>query len=416
MRKKYSKADLRRMFFVQRLKERDIAMKLSISQPMVHYLLKKFGFRREKFRYVLHIRQTKNLAYLVGAITGDGHIAKTNKEHNLIQLSSTDKEFAEEIGVCFQKLLKKSKPSKTNIFNRTDRFRTKPRYVVNCSSHDLWNWFRTDFREKTFKLCNRFSADFIRGFFDAEGGTSFITAKRSFVVHASNKDLELLFLIKKIMEEKFNIHSLIKISHKKGSICSDGSIRNFDNFQLLIYRLEDVMRYHDKIGFTIPRKKLCQTTLKIDVDLRAPKQWRKAYCSFVRAGLAEQKIHVNDITMRSSSSRRGFHAFIDITTFALNDKRKNMLQFLCRDCLTRVWINVQRIEKSIEAWNKLFSTVPWKSEPKEPCKSCVAIAILGCRRRGLRKQCLNCRVFRGMAEHFKTRIKKYPEAKAGVYL
>ena len=116
--------------------------------------------------------------------------------------------------------------------------------------------------------------------------------------------------------------------------------------------------------------------LKIDVDLRIDRWgWIDKYKKFVAAGLKSLGYGVEKIVVRESDSKKGLHIWIHLDR-EVDDRTKNMLQFLCCDDRTRVRINYYRIEAGVKNWNKLFSKVLYRRPLEPPCSECRLIKYL----------------------------------------
>ncbi|MEM1551598.1 MAG: hypothetical protein QXH03_02875 [Candidatus Bathyarchaeia archaeon] len=119
--------------------------------------------------------------------------------------------------------------------------------------------------------------------------------------------------------------------------------------------------------------------LHLDWDYPWPKHWVKAWKEWKTKMLEDMGFKVQEIIMKPSPSRKGgTHIWIHITSpHELSDDEINMLQWLCLDQDTRVWINIMRIERNLRRWwNKLFTRHIWKKPLPENCQKCSLLRIL----------------------------------------
>ena len=119
--------------------------------------------------------------------------------------------------------------------------------------------------------------------------------------------------------------------------------------------------------------------LHIDWDYPWPEHWLYLWEKSVRHLLEKESIHVDEIIKKPSPSREGgSHVWIHVHTYtALSDDYINMLQFLCGDHHTRVWINILRVDRRIKKWwNKLFTRHIWKKPLPKRCQKCKLREIL----------------------------------------
>jgi hypothetical protein len=95
------------------------------------------------------------------------------------------------------------------------------------------------------------------------------------------------------------------------------------------------------------------STLKIDKDCVAKKQWIRDYLQLILAVCKRFKVRVDTIRM-CPSARKGQHFCVDITP-PVSAKLANRIQYLLGDDCQRVAFNQARIESGLAEWNKLFA-------------------------------------------------------------
>lgn len=207
----------------------------------------------------------KKLAYILGAIYGDGHFSKEGK----VCFSSTDIEFIAKIKDYIKELfglsmiLRKVELSKKNP-NWRDSFEFSSRRLYkNLKQFDphfiIVPAFILDGNKEI-------KASFLRGFFDAEGSVDFNVIKRkdgriqtSRHVNCFSNNVELLNYVKKFLEE-LGIKS--QIFHGKGS-----------NYYVGIWNYRSLTEFRNLIGFEIKRKQsLLNEAIKSYKEIQT--QWK----------------------------------------------------------------------------------------------------------------------------------------------
>ena len=200
------------------------------------------------------ILDQERLAYLLGALYGDGSFTKDGK----VSFSSTDKEFIEE--VC--KIVNNLFELKLNIRCRRLSIKNKNwKDSYEFSSRRLYR-ILSKFNLKKIKTLPEFISktdenkkNFIKGFFDAEGSVSLHVIKRKdgrtdIIRHLKcfSNNVELLEQIKDLL---LQIRIKSKIFRGKPP-----------NYYLCVWNYRNLSRFDELIGFVIIRKqKLLTKTL-----------------------------------------------------------------------------------------------------------------------------------------------------------
>jgi intein/homing endonuclease len=186
-----------------------------------------------------NLGMSENLAYLLGAIKGDGHISKDKKYLHInkkcwhrqykIVFTNQNFDFLREVYHCMKDIGLRPK-----IYNGTN--------IINISSCSkiMWEWYQrltiTDL-EKMLKQNRKYLLAFLRGFYEAEGCYYYETRlNRPFVV-ITNSNEELISFVHKLICELGFYAKLYKIKRgktafKKGyfyNICirKKGEVENF---------------------------------------------------------------------------------------------------------------------------------------------------------------------------------------------
>lgn len=221
--------------------------KYDIPNNSVWYCLKRIGILLRPQKEVACHQGLKNakqikllpssqLAYLCGVILGDGYVAQ-----NSFQFNIKDRDFADAIIVASEFL---------GLHMTEDKCRDLIR--LRTHSVNFAKWWQSD--RQTFVLnLNGFSADFVRGFFDAEG--SLVTTLHQKHIHytakIANTNTGLIVLVRSLLERQ-GYHPKL-YSHKSGF-----GFRPCYIIQL--HRKAEVLHFIDWVRPNIERKRriLCK--------------------------------------------------------------------------------------------------------------------------------------------------------------
>lgn len=201
------------------------------------------------------LKQCPELSYALGVLFGDGCLSiNQSKQEYRLRLESIDKEFVEKFSASLSELLGKEK---NYAVCKTKR----GMYSTQVRSKQLYHFVKSikqDF-EKVKPFIEKHPAEFIRGLADSEGCTSISAGKlfRVGVIVAVSTNFTLLAYVKELLYS-FGIKSNLYLSHKKGltdSIINERKITRTKNlYSLTIARSNDVVKFCEKIGFSIMRK------------------------------------------------------------------------------------------------------------------------------------------------------------------
>ena len=208
------------------------------------------------------------LAYAISAWLGDGRLARDRSNYEYyVKLAVSDYEFAEEWGRCLAEALGRSKPYTPNWDDNDQR------WVVKGSSKLLYDLLRRA-KENDPRILmpylEKYPAEACRGFFDAEG---WINVER-YMVAAGSTNPDIINLFKKLLG-KLNIECRTHRCRQKEFMISPRSgklyRRNNESIAYLaIYGEENILRFAEKVGFTIARKQveLMKLVRKYGVELK----------------------------------------------------------------------------------------------------------------------------------------------------
>jgi len=206
-----------------------------------------YGHRPDNLFNTPDLSPSPELSYIIGVYWSDGSATKEGS-HYRIKLSVKDRDFVEEFSRCISKVL--NKPTSYPI-----RLQKDGRYIVAASSKLLFKFLRKGLEEHKLVI-ERYPADFLRGFFDGDGGV----CKAKLDISATNSDQKLLEYIKYLLRYYFSIHSTnLTLITKRGTerlIRGHKAVCRKNTYQFHIKRRRDVLRFYEEVGFTIRRKKL----------------------------------------------------------------------------------------------------------------------------------------------------------------
>lgn len=192
-------------------------------------------------------KMTKEKAYILGVLCGDGYIGKNN-----IGLKCIDKDFIDYFSKCLESTygietaiyFQKSKSLKDKSFISKDCqicILNSKRCKENILSYSKHNSFRTKEWEVPKVIYNskndNIKGMFVRGFFDSEGNV----AKRN--VKGFSTNLKGISQIKDILNELGIVCRLSKMK------------RDYEIYEISICGKPNLSKFLHKVGFSIKRKR-----------------------------------------------------------------------------------------------------------------------------------------------------------------
>jgi len=201
-----------------------------------------------------YLSPSEELAYIIGAIAGDGYVKQISRRYKgynevFIGLEACDRDFAEEFSRCIGKVLGRKPPK--------PRTRKNGKLVVEVKSKTLYELLKKpiniDRIRKYVEHCIRCICAFLRGFFDGEGSID-----KDGRIRVYNTDKSLLEYIKDLLNRLGIKTTEPKISIKAGTLMNYPRTnrtyyRRKDTYYLYVYA-ESRLRFYQLIGFTIKRK------------------------------------------------------------------------------------------------------------------------------------------------------------------
>jgi len=209
-----------------------------------------------------------SLSYLVGAFLGDGALIRSAAYHYELRLRVTDLDFALHFAACLR--VTTGRPTRV-------RLDTRGFFVVRAWSKLLFEYLSS--WKSDFETIDRYPAEFIQGFADAEGCpgvASSIGKPFSLNITLVNTEKRLLVYIGKLLETKFDIASHISMDRREHLMWG-----RVPCYYLRIGRRVDIERFVKCIGFSIKRKQEKLLTAFFLLQTYGPSaagfEWRKMY-------------------------------------------------------------------------------------------------------------------------------------------
>jgi hypothetical protein len=192
----------------------------------------------EKLTKKPNLEMTENLAYLLGLMKGDGFVSINKKSNaHIIGLSSVNKEISNNFSKALEKIGINSKIFEAYPYNGISK---QKQYRAIACSKIFVKWYKelkVDNLELLLNTKEKITS-FIKGFYEAEG-----TFYYGRIIHVAieNTDLELLVLIKKLLE-KINFRFNLNGPYKTNSFN-----RNYNRFRLKTANKEQVFTFLNAI-------------------------------------------------------------------------------------------------------------------------------------------------------------------------
>jgi len=207
--------------------------------------------RHNPLRRCNNIVEGPELAYVIGGWLGDGTLARERNNYKCyVKLSVKDYDFAEEWGRCLAKASGKLEPYVPRWENALGR------WVVKGSNILLYNLLKRARENPRILLpyLEKYPEEARRGFFDAEGSVW----RERYQVRVHNTNPRVIELCKQLLEKTGIYCSIHKRRQSKLLKCPKTGKRYYRNskvmWDLAIYGRENILRFAEKVGFTIARK------------------------------------------------------------------------------------------------------------------------------------------------------------------
>lgn len=199
---------------------------------------------------------TPSLAYLLGALVGDGSTKKRKDGQLYAVLRVKDRDFAEKFASIVNSCLKRS----VNVIPEQNL------HAVYVSSKLLVNLIR----DKTFeRIAERWPCPFLQGLFDADGSICYALKGNRLhkAIDFSNTDKALVRLVQRLLE-RLDIHYTMRArTDKLGQVrvAPDGHIIKSKklSYDLKLRTKKALLIFYRAVGFSIKRKAMKLETLVV---------------------------------------------------------------------------------------------------------------------------------------------------------
>jgi hypothetical protein len=222
---------------------RDITKIIKRTKSAIRHKASKLGLRSNLWvaPYRPNLKPSSSLSYVIGVILGDGNLYASKQANYGVNLPSIiDLDFAEEYSRQVSTILGRNQPYS---IGNTKGWHGRHSYRVQASSKILYEFLKNKELNSLKPLLESYPAEFIRGFFDSEGGAYFRKQHKHGIlvqVGVTNNNLSILRYIQQLLHERFSIIS---------SISKDGK-----SYKLRICQQKAIVEYAQHIGFSIRRK------------------------------------------------------------------------------------------------------------------------------------------------------------------
>jgi hypothetical protein len=178
---------------------------------------------------------TPDLAYLLGARYSDVSV------DDRFKLEAIDKDFVEGFLRCLSKVM--GRPYK--MYKKG-----KGTWATRGYDKTLINFMKKPLDHHK-PIIEAYPADFLRAFFDGEGSVTEIVKKERVYgcVAAVNTNFEIIEYVRNLLQEKFSLRPTLGVDKRTNN--GRWKIR----YIVRLYRMDNIRRFNDLIGFSIERKK-----------------------------------------------------------------------------------------------------------------------------------------------------------------
>lgn len=214
-------------------------------------------------------KPSPDLSYFTGVFIGDGTITSGScPSTKKVTLMTVDKDLAKMFDKAATSFLDRGNPYGVRYCASAQKYR------VRIYSTLLADFLKKPF-EKTKHLTQKYPAEFVRGFFDAEGsiGVTLTKGRLEPMLNVVNTNPNYIHSIEDLLKNHFNIELKISRREMKGN--------RKPLYTLYTYRYKLINSFNSKIGFGVFRKreKLNDVLrlLKKYSSRKAAEKWKKLY-------------------------------------------------------------------------------------------------------------------------------------------
>lgn len=240
---------------------KDIAIHLQRTPKSIISKAGRLGIRAQQRCYsfpkaIQTLPISESLSYLIGAIKGDGCTFKhkqmvDGRLHTsyVISVSMVDFEFAKEVQECFKILLERTPKIYQRNQSKSSTFPFSKILSIRICDKSLHHVLSKSIEELK-PYIEAYPAEFLRGFFDAEG-SAWKVRNGEPVVKYCNTNLALIECVRELLIR-------LRIKPAPRTFDSKGNLGKAQKtcYNIHIYRKDSVKRFMEIVGSCIPRKRL----------------------------------------------------------------------------------------------------------------------------------------------------------------
>jgi len=181
---------------------REIASTLGISKGTIEGWIYK-NRNPENLFNIPSLKPSKELAYVLGVLVGDGCVTRGGKGTYVVKLRTASRIFANK----FKEHLEKIGLSPSINVERRSKINPKWKdiYVVRAVSKIFYDFYKSLDLNKIRQLIRGFEIEFLQGFYESEGSLDFRKRYKHLRIRIVNTNYELLKLVRNIIETHLNI-------------------------------------------------------------------------------------------------------------------------------------------------------------------------------------------------------------------
>lgn len=167
---KFTAKQLQQLHWNEGVSMLEIGKRYDVSGAAICYWFKKLGVQhRSNLRTVL-FEPSPALSYVIGCILGDGCVNERKQpKGTTIRLQVKDLEFAESFAAAIRLIGIRCSVIPLRVRNK----KHSPLFLAYSYSNQFGKWWQEIGRDGAAKFARAFPADFVRGFYEAEGTIKF---------------------------------------------------------------------------------------------------------------------------------------------------------------------------------------------------------------------------------------------------
>jgi len=178
----------------QKLPMKEIARIMGVNRHTLRKYLRKMGLKLKKYnpskRIKPKLEPSPTLAYLLGALKGDGSALLFKNGRGFISLTVKDEVFARKVYETMKAI---------GLRPRLKKHEKKKMWEARAFSISFVEWYKSLSYQDICDIAKKYPLDFLRGFYEAEG-TAY-KVKNTIHIRIANKDLQLIKICEKLLRQ-----------------------------------------------------------------------------------------------------------------------------------------------------------------------------------------------------------------------